>query len=115
MKIILLVSDGTPMYYWCGKMVCHTYMARRPNIDIIVNMSLEAEENSTSVTEVDKIFNNTDYKRFKWAFLKYICEVNRPVMKSNGKNDIRRINNFHNSKLLSITKRALMTFSAPTK
>ena len=43
-------------------------------------MSLEAEENRTSVTEeVDKIFNNTDYKRFKWAFLKYICEVDRPV------------------------------------
>ena len=43
-------------------------------------MSLEAEENRTSVAEeVDKIFNNTDYRRFKWAFLKYMCEVNRPV------------------------------------
>ena len=44
MKMILLVSDGTPKYYWCGKMVCHTYMARSPNIDIIVNMPLEAEK-----------------------------------------------------------------------
>ena len=43
-------------------------------------MSSEAEQNRRSVNkEVDKIFNNTDYKRFKWAFLKYICEVNRPV------------------------------------
>ena len=25
------------------------------------------------------LFNDSDYKRFKWAFLKYICEVNRPV------------------------------------
>ena len=79
MKMILLVSAGTPKYYWCGKTLCHTYMARRPNIDIIVNMSLEAEENGTSIPEVDKIFSNTYYKRFKWAFLKYICEVNRPV------------------------------------
>jgi hypothetical protein len=31
MKMILLVSDGTQKYYWCGKMLCHTYMARRPN------------------------------------------------------------------------------------
>jgi hypothetical protein len=43
-------------------------------------MSSEAEQNRRSVNkEVDKIFNNSDYKRFKWAFLKYICEVNRPV------------------------------------
>ena len=43
-------------------------------------MSSEAEENRRNVNEeVDRIFNNTDYKRFKWAFLKYICEVNRPV------------------------------------
>jgi hypothetical protein len=41
-------------------------------------MSSEAEQNRI-VNEVDKIFNNTDYKRFKWAFLKYMCEVNRPV------------------------------------
>jgi len=43
-------------------------------------MSSEAEQSSTSVNkEIDKIFNNSDYKRFKCAFLKYICEVNRPV------------------------------------
>ena len=43
-------------------------------------MSSEAEQNRTSVNEeVNRIFNNTDYKRFKWAFLKYMCEVNRPV------------------------------------
>ncbi|MFL6339128.1 MAG: hypothetical protein ACJ718_08500 [Nitrososphaeraceae archaeon] len=43
-------------------------------------MSPEAEQNRRSVNkEVDKIFNNSDYKRFKWAFLKYMCEVNRPV------------------------------------
>jgi hypothetical protein len=43
-------------------------------------MSSEAEQNRRSVNkEVDNLFNDADYKRFKWAFLKYICEVNRPV------------------------------------
>ena len=43
-------------------------------------MSSEAEQNRISLNkEVDKVFNKSDYKRFKWAFLKYICEVNRPV------------------------------------
>ena len=43
-------------------------------------MSSEAEQNHRSVNkEVDKLFNEADYKRFKWAFLKYICEVNRLV------------------------------------
>ena len=43
-------------------------------------MCSEEGENPTSLNEqVDRIFNNTDCKRFKWAFLKYICEVNRPV------------------------------------
>ena len=43
-------------------------------------MSSEAEQNHRNVDEkVDSIFNPTDYKRFEWAFLKYICEVDRPV------------------------------------
>jgi hypothetical protein len=43
-------------------------------------MSSEAEQNHRNVDEkVDSIFNRTDYKRFEWAFLKYICEVDRPV------------------------------------
>jgi hypothetical protein len=43
-------------------------------------MSSEPEQNHRSVNkEIDKLFNDADYKRFKWAFLKYICEVNRPV------------------------------------
>ena len=42
-------------------------------------MSSEAEENRSVNEEVDRIFNNTDYRRFKWAFLKYICDVDRPV------------------------------------
>ncbi len=43
-------------------------------------MSSDTDQNRRSINqEVDKIFNDSDYKRFKWAFLKYICEVNRPV------------------------------------
>lgn len=43
-------------------------------------MSSEAEQNHRNVDEkIDSIFNPTDYKRFEWAFLKYICEVDRPV------------------------------------
>jgi len=43
-------------------------------------MSSEAEQNHRNFNEeVDSIFNYTDYKRFEWAFLKYICEVDRPV------------------------------------
>jgi hypothetical protein len=43
-------------------------------------MSSETKQNGRNVDEeVDSIFNHTDYKRFKWAFLKYICEVDRPV------------------------------------
>jgi hypothetical protein len=43
-------------------------------------MSSEAEQNHRNVDEkVDSIFNPTDYKRFEWAFLKYICDVDRPV------------------------------------
>jgi hypothetical protein len=41
-------------------------------------ISSEAEENRSVNGQVNRI-NNTDYKRFKWAFLKYMCEVNRPV------------------------------------
>ena len=43
-------------------------------------MSSDTDQNRRSINqEVDKIFNDSDYKRFKWAFLKYMCEVNRPV------------------------------------